>query len=182
MAEPLQENARLAERLLTIGKLLRDGAPPARSNGHVEAPHMSPEDEALAAWAKNYETTEEGKRVSALIGARTRTVLTEKHLEAIARAFVPFLKEAVAQALVPVFDRIVELEARVIELRQQPSPKYRRVWSEGVAYFAGDFVSDHGGVWHCEKACTNVRPGTNPEFWTLAIPRGRRGRDARDSR
>jgi hypothetical protein len=38
MAEASKENARLAERLLTIGTLLRDGAPPpAKANGHAAA-------------------------------------------------------------------------------------------------------------------------------------------------
>jgi hypothetical protein len=35
MADPSQENRKLAQRLLTIGTLLRDGAPPpAKANGH----------------------------------------------------------------------------------------------------------------------------------------------------
>jgi hypothetical protein len=109
-------------------------------------------------------------------------VLSDELMTALAHALVPFLKETIAKALAPVFDRIIELEARVIELRQQPSPKYRGVWDAQTGYFPGEFVSDHGSVWHCERACTSVRPGSDLQVWKLAIPRGKRGRDARDGR
>ena len=37
MAEPSKENARLAQRLISIGEVLRDGAKPAaKTNGHTE--------------------------------------------------------------------------------------------------------------------------------------------------
>jgi hypothetical protein len=104
--------------------------------------------------------------------------LSDEYLTKLARAFVPYLKEAVAQALMPVFERIVELEARVIELRQAPSPRYRGVWSPETGYHIGDFVTDYGSVWHCERACTGVRPGDGT-CWLLAVKHGRNAKDKR---
>src|SRR5262245_56703675 len=48
-------------------------------------------------------------------------------------------------------------------------------WHEGTQYERGNFCS-LGGIWHANKATTS-RPGTD-DTWTLAIARGRDGKDA----
>jgi hypothetical protein len=60
-------------------------------------------------------------------------------------------------------------------------PAYRGVYAPGAAYAPGDLVTWGGSVWHCDHATTS-RPETptGAAAWTLAIKRGRDGRDRRD--
>jgi hypothetical protein len=56
---------------------------------------------------------------------------------------------------------------------------YRGVWNEAEAYTMGDFVTLGGSLWHCnvpEDKLTKAKPGTG-EDWTLAVKRGRDGKD-----
>lgn len=107
---------------------------------------------------------------------------TQENLHALAEGLVPFIKELIADAVSePVArnavceQRIVELEAHVIKLEQQPTMKYLGVWNLERTYFIGDFVTDDGSLWHCDKACTGVRPGDGV-CWVLAVKRGRDGK------
>jgi hypothetical protein len=54
---------------------------------------------------------------------------------------------------------------------------YRGVWEAGLAYRAGNFVTDGGSVWHCKRTTTQ-RPGPG-DAWQLAVKRGQDGRDLR---
>lgn len=146
-----QENTRLAERLASIASAL---VKPAATNGHsVVATSLS--DELIDAWAKGT---------------------------------VPFIRECIADAVKPLKEhsaelearnavceqRIVELEAHVIKLEQAPTMVYRGVWDAQTGYFVGDFVTDHGSLWHCNRSATGVRP---PEScWTLAVKSTAKGR------
>jgi hypothetical protein len=60
-------------------------------------------------------------------------------------------------------------------------PAYRGVYVPGATYEPGDLVTWGGSVWHCDQATTS-RPETpsGAAAWTLAIKRGRDGRDRRD--
>jgi hypothetical protein len=54
---------------------------------------------------------------------------------------------------------------------------YKDVWKEGETYGLGDFVTLGGSLWHCNASTrTNEKPGTT-ETWTLAVKRGRDGKD-----
>ena len=57
-----------------------------------------------------------------------------------------------------------------------PVPVYRDVYKEGEEYQRGDMVTWAGSLWHCDKPTKN-KPGT--EDWTLAVKKGRDGKDAR---
>lgn len=57
-----------------------------------------------------------------------------------------------------------------------PFPIYRNAFKEGETYSPGDMVSWAGSVWHCAKA-TSAKPGDGDE-WTLAVKRGRDGKNA----
>jgi hypothetical protein len=57
-----------------------------------------------------------------------------------------------------------------------PVPVYRDVYKEGTEYERGDMVTWGGAVWHCD-APTKDKPGT--ENWTLAVKKGRDGKDAK---
>ena len=68
--------------------------------------------------------------------------------------------------------KIEKQEARVSEV------KFVGQWTEGQQYCRGNFVSHGGFVHHCNVDGTISKPGTS-EDWTLAVARGRDGRDAK---
>jgi hypothetical protein len=104
-------------------------------------------------------------------------VLDDEVLGALAKAIVPFVREVVAEALAPLAARNAALEARLIQLEQQPSMKYCGVWEPERTYFIGDFVTQDGSTWHCERSCMGVRPPAST--WTLAVKRGRDAKGAK---
>ena len=55
--------------------------------------------------------------------------------------------------------------------------RYLGVHDDGEAYEAGDAVTHGGSLW-VARARTSSKPGTD-DTWTLAIKRGKDGRDAR---
>lgn len=108
---------------------------------------------------------------------------SEEVLRALAEALVPFIKELVADAVSEPLarnavceQRIVELEAQVIKLEQQPTMKYLGVWDETQLYAVGDFTTHDGSLWHCDRSSTAVKPGSMEGAWTLAVKRGRDGK------
>lgn len=58
-----------------------------------------------------------------------------------------------------------------------PALIYRGVWREGETYDRGDMTTWAGGVWHCDKDGCTGKPDSGD--WTLAVKRGRDGKDAR---
>jgi len=61
-----------------------------------------------------------------------------------------------------------------------PALIYRGVFNPG-SYEPGDVVTWAGSAWHCEEA-TSEKPGEiGSKAWTLAIKRGRDGKDLRDN-
>lgn len=95
--------------------------------------------------------------------------------QALAERFLEAIKGHVARKLAPTDERVAALEARVQALEARPELKYLGIWTEGESYGEGDFVTDHGSMWHCNAAMTRERPGTS-EAWQLAV---KRGKDAR---
>jgi len=78
--------------------------------------------------------------------------------------------------LISVIER---LKQRILELEQRPTMEYCGVWDVGKTYFVGDFVTDAGSMWACEKPNAGVRPGSKAEVWQLAVKHGRDGKDKR---
>jgi hypothetical protein len=78
--------------------------------------------------------------------------------------------------------KIATLEAKLAALQAKAGStmQYCGVWEAGQAYGIGDFVTHAGSLWAC-RAPTEARPGTSPA-WTLAVKRGRDGRDGDDIR
>jgi hypothetical protein len=68
---------------------------------------------------------------------------------------------------------------RVVKSVKLPLPIYRGVYQAGQEYELGDMISFGGSVW-IAKANTSEKPGEGPTAWTLAIKRGRDGRDGKD--
>lgn len=75
-------------------------------------------------------------------------------------------------------DKKIETLERMItqlqrELAERKSLAYLGPWRAGMICVEGDFVTDHGGLWHCNRE-TALRPGDSPD-WTLAVKRGHGG-------
>jgi hypothetical protein len=70
--------------------------------------------------------------------------------------------------------RIVELEAR------KEGVRYRGTFQPqaGQLYTVGDMVTHAGSMWHCNADTVDV-PGNGSKCWTLAVKRGRDGKDVR---
>jgi hypothetical protein len=74
--------------------------------------------------------------------------------------------------------RCEEAEARIAVLESQPrSLAYRGVYREGEAYREGDTVTYRGNLYHCDTNTTD-KPDGHQRCWTLAVRRGRDGKDA----
>jgi hypothetical protein len=80
--------------------------------------------------------------------------------------------------------RIEVLEQRLDALEKQIEKIERRqyvgVWSTGKLFEQGQFCTHDNSMWHCNVDGTEQRPGTGPD-WTLAIKRGRDGKDGADA-
>lgn len=57
-----------------------------------------------------------------------------------------------------------------------PALIYRGVFKEGETYAKGDMVTWAGSIWHCDNDTSGKPDG---EDWTLAVKRGRDGKDAK---
>lgn len=100
--------------------------------------------------------------------------------------------EAVRGELATVRERIAVLETRppVPGPAGEPGPPgkdgadgkpglaYVGVYQDGKAYEPGELVTWAGSCWHCNEA-TRTRPGDGSPAWTLAVKRGRDGKDLR---
>jgi hypothetical protein len=74
-------------------------------------------------------------------------------------------------------NRRVELEDRIKELEARPiALSWAGVYAADVQYKRGTFVTYDGSLWHCNKDLRGVLPGKD-ENWTLAVKRGRDGRE-----
>ena len=81
----------------------------------------------------------------------------------------------------PVADELTVLRARINrlegELRDNPLPKYRGVWTPG-SYEKNNFCTFSGSIW-IASCLTTTKPGSEGSAWVLAVKRGVDGKDAR---
>jgi hypothetical protein len=77
--------------------------------------------------------------------------------------------------------RVKQLEARLAEVETR-GIRYLGVWQSAQEYKRGDTVTYDGSMWICVWDTTRARPGaaddSQSRAWTLAVRRGRDGRDA----
>lgn len=59
------------------------------------------------------------------------------------------------------------------------TPGYCGVFKEGTEYRVGDMVTWGGSVWHCDEPTTTKPDAKDSKAWTLAVRRGRDGKDAK---
>jgi hypothetical protein len=60
----------------------------------------------------------------------------------------------------------------------KPGLTYQGVYVEGKSYDVGELVTWGGSMWHCNEA-TELKPGEGSKAWTLAVKRGRDGKDGK---
>jgi hypothetical protein len=88
------------------------------------------------------------------------------------------LAEAVSEAMT---DALAPLAARISALEDRPELRYCGVYESDRAYGAGNAVTCNGSVW-IAKTATCQRPdedGPGARDWTLAVKRGKDGKDLR---
>jgi len=86
------------------------------------------------------------------------------------------VKQAIAQPIAPLQQRIREQDAEIADLKERRGLKYCGVWRSDEHYGPGDVVS-HKGMWTC-LVTTRGRPGESRD-WQLAVAQGKDGRDFR---
>ena len=90
--------------------------------------------------------------------------------------------EGVAGLEVEMVDKTLSVRARMssgafAELAKElPIQIYRGVFCEQT-YHQGDTVTWAGSLWHCNKSGTPAKPGDGSPDWTLAVKKGRDGRE-----
>lgn len=172
-------NERLGERLLSLGHALTT----PKTNGTSATSEVliaMRENTHNVEWAKAYVETPEGKRVAALIDVKQRPIFTQI-LEASEELdkIVEYIAVNIGELLTPLRARIVELEAQVADLtrRKGLAPLAAKlaeidgrgwagIWDAERSYRPKQEVTYGGNLWHCQKACSNVRPGTSDD-WKL---------------
>jgi hypothetical protein len=184
MAEPLPPVEHAADAMKRVDQAiaaLKRTKPNNAAEARVRSAEMMTLQQTLLEASRKVVAANAQKRIASSSNghASASDPFSEEVLHELAAALVPFIKELIADAVSePVArnavseQRIVEIEAHVIELRQAPTMKYLGVWDLERTYFVGDFVTDDGSLWHCDKACTGVRPGDGV-CWVLAVKRGR---------
>lgn len=70
--------------------------------------------------------------------------------------------------------------AEVVEKFRIPVPVYKGVFREGDTYEENDNVTWAGSQWACSQT-TSEKPGEGSKSWTLAVKRGRDGKDLREN-
>ena len=99
-------------------------------------------------------------------------------IKLFAQANASILREVlpgmVEKATAPLRERVEALEAAIGNTK---GLQYRGTFAVGTAYDLGDTVTHGGSLWHCNQL-TKDRPGEGASAWTLAVKRGRDGKDA----
>ena len=104
--------------------------------------------------------------------------MTMEELVALPQDVAKALRALVRRAFQQRDERLGAVEMRLARLESRPHFAYCGVWSEGTDYRAGDAVTNDGSLWICRRACA-TEPGVDFDSWTLAVKRGRDGRDRR---
>jgi hypothetical protein len=78
------------------------------------------------------------------------------------------------------FDRRLAKLTEELQAMKSAMPEYKGVWDVQTRYSAGSMVTQAGSVWFARCAVpAGVKPGEDHNAWTLAVKRGRDGKDAR---
>jgi hypothetical protein len=87
-----------------------------------------------------------------------------------------FRLQAEAAAMIGwAFRRLQHAEKRLAEVEAAGS-RYRGVYQKADSYSRGDFATHDGSMWHANRQTSEI-PGSGND-WSLAVKRGRDGKDA----
>ncbi len=95
-------------------------------------------------------------------------------MSVLAEELAAIINEQVAAMVAPLTARIAALEEA---MKQEKGLAYKGVYTAGEVYDAGSLVTFSGSLWHCDRL-TKAKPGEDPACWTLAVKKGRDGKDA----
>jgi hypothetical protein len=98
--------------------------------------------------------------------------------QALMSAIGVVLVDEIERACKPLTERLAQLDKQIEKIERR---KYVGVWAAGKNYEQGQFCTFDNSMWHCNLDGTEQRPGTGPD-WTLAIKRGRDGKDSDTAR
>jgi hypothetical protein len=94
------------------------------------------------------------------------------------RAALTQVAKSIGELLMPLRNRIKALEQRCAELDAAIERRsYQGVYDSERTYDEHNLVTMGGNIWIARRA-TSDRPGTS-DAWTLAVKKGRDGRDAK---
>src|SRR4051794_26502458 len=109
------------------------------------------------------DVTQEERSAFAKQAGMTDSALQQ--IEAMAEALGPLVKKYVKDCLVPLVERICQLENR--------PPVEWEVFDETKEYRAGVFVTHNGGMWIARSISKGVRPGSaGQDSWRLCVKSG----------
>lgn len=100
-------------------------------------------------------------------GKLDRPLLSDAVLRGLAAGLVPWVRDAVAEAMAPLATRVAVLEA-------EPFVRDAGTWKAGVLYKRGQLVTDGGASWICKEPNSNARPGRSDAWRLTAKSPGRR--------
>jgi hypothetical protein len=178
MAEPIPAVTAALKQASEAISALKKTKPKSKAQARAKAAEMIRiQQEAANLGQRVSEANAQTRVAGAGNGHASATYLSDELMTAIARALVPFLKETVTQALVPAFARIVALEekrglaplsARLAGFEQQLTKclKDGGTWKRERSFDPGDVTTYRGQIWVCQKANSNIRPGTSDD-WRL---------------
>lgn len=106
--------------------------------------------------------------------ARVRAIVDD----AIAELVMVGLESRSAAANLMAIQAIIRIEDEdeIESLIKFVADTYRGVHTAGEVYDVGDMVTCGGSLWHCNEI-TDGKPGEATAAWTLAVKRGRDGKD-----
>lgn len=109
--------------------------------------------------------------------------MTRAEVELIGKAVAAALRSQLNGVAADLFKEAGELRKDVDKLLDSPSLIYRGTYDETDEYYAGNFVTHRGSVWHCNALQVSgtepgeeLSDGTSSRAWTLAVKRGARGK------
>lgn len=136
---------------------------------------LTPDEEAEL--RKSYPMPEHQVRQAASVGAVVSVMdkMTGPLLELIAN-LEKRLNETV-HAHNTAVETIKSLRTQVADLNERKGLEYQGTHEHGRQYRKGDFVTCAGSLWHANEPTTQ-KPGDG-SAWSLAVKRGRDGKDMR---
>jgi hypothetical protein len=119
-----------------------------------------------------------GRCVDAFATGGGDAVVTFKYLADVMDAILDGTKASARKRAAEIAALNAEIEKLKAALAQKAPIKYLGIHKPGATYSEGSLVTRDGSIFHANKT-TSEMPGDGCVDWTLAVKRGRDGRDAK---